>query len=37
MWIDGKSNLADAMTKSKAYTALRNLVNNNKVNIKVIK
>ena len=35
MWIDGESNPADAMTKSKACTALRDLVDNNKVDIKV--
>jgi hypothetical protein len=37
MWIDGESNPADAMTKSKACTALRDLVDNNKVSIKVTK
>jgi hypothetical protein len=37
MWIDGESNPADAMTKLKACTALRDLVDNNKVSIKVTK
>jgi hypothetical protein len=35
MWIDGNSNPADAMTKSKACSALRDLIDTNKVNIKV--
>lgn len=34
-WIDGKSNPADAMTKSKACSALRDLIDTNKVSIKV--
>lgn len=28
-WINGNSNLADAMTKSKPYTALQALINSN--------
>jgi hypothetical protein len=34
-WIDGDSNPADAMTKSKACSALRNLIDTNKINISV--
>jgi hypothetical protein len=34
-WIDGDSNPADAMTKSKACPALRELIDTNKINIKV--
>ena len=34
-WIDGDSNPADAMTKSKGCSALRDLIDTNKVNIKV--
>ena len=33
-WIDGDSNPANAMTKSKACLALRDLINTNKINIK---
>ena len=35
-WIDGDSNLADSMTKSKACQALKNLINTNKVDLAVI-
>ena len=35
MWIDRDSNPADAMTKSNACSALRELIDTNKVNIKV--
>jgi hypothetical protein len=34
-WIDGTSNPADAMTKTKPCSALRDLIDTNKVNIKV--
>jgi hypothetical protein len=34
-WIDGDSNPADAMTKSNACSALRELIDTNKINIKV--
>ena len=34
-WIDGNTNPADAMTKSKACPALRNLIDTNKLDIKV--
>jgi len=33
VWIDGESNPADAMTKSKANNALRNLVDSNKIKL----
>jgi hypothetical protein len=32
-WIDGDSNLADAMTKSKPCLALRDLIDSNKIAI----
>jgi hypothetical protein len=32
-WIDGSTNPADAMTKSKACSALKDLIDTNKVNI----
>lgn len=35
-WIDGNTNPADAMTKSKACTALKELIDNNKVNIETV-
>jgi len=35
-WIDGSSNPADAMTKSKPCQALRELVNTNKINLNSI-
>ncbi len=35
--INRNSNLANAITKLKAYTALRNLINTNKVNVKATK
>lgn len=34
-WIDGNTNPADSMTKSKACPALRNLIDTNKLDIKV--
>lgn len=34
-WIDGESNPADAMTKSKPCQALKDLVDNNTITIKV--
>ncbi|EED11471.1 hypothetical protein TSTA_007610 [Talaromyces stipitatus ATCC 10500] len=34
-WIDGESNPADAMTKSKPYRALQALIDTNKLNINV--
>src|ERR1019366_496566 len=34
-WIDGNSNPANAMTKSKACSALRDLIDTNKISIKV--
>jgi hypothetical protein len=34
-WIEGNSNPADAMTKSKACSALRDLIDTNKITIKV--
>ena len=34
-WIDGNSNPANAMTKSKAYSTLRDLIDTNKISIKV--
>jgi hypothetical protein len=34
-WIDGNSNPADAMTKSKPCQALKNLINTNTVKLKV--
>ena len=36
-WIEGNTNPADFMTKSKAYNALKQLIDTNKVNISVIK
>jgi hypothetical protein len=33
-WIDGNSNPADAMTKSKANSALRDLINTNKLDVR---
>jgi hypothetical protein len=35
-WIKGNTNLANSMTKSKAYNALKQLIDTNKVNISVI-
>ena len=35
-WIKGNTNLANFMTKSKAYNALKQLINTNKVNISVM-
>ena len=34
-WINGKDNLADAMTKAKLYQALKTLINTNKLNLEV--
>jgi len=34
-WIDGNSNPADAMTKSKPNSALKELIDTNRLNIKV--
>ena len=34
-WIDGNTNLADAMTKTKPYQALKDLINTNMVNLQV--
>ena len=36
-WIKGNTNLANFMTKSKVYNALKQLIDTNKVNISVIK
>ncbi|KHJ33690.1 hypothetical protein EV44_g3111 [Erysiphe necator] len=36
IWIEGNSNPADAMTKSKACRALKELIDTNKVNLKVM-
>ena len=36
IWIDGNTNPADAMTKAKACNALKELINTNKVNIRVL-
>src|SRR5271165_5559837 len=36
-WINGNSNPADAMTKSKPCQALKNLINTNMVNLQVTK
>ena len=36
-WIEGNTNLANFIIKSKAYNALKQLINTNKVNISVIK
>ena len=33
-WIDGNTNPADAMTKSKACSALKELIDTNTINIK---
>ena len=35
--IKGNTNLANSMTKSKAYNALKQLIDTNKVNISIIK
>jgi len=35
-WIDGKSNPADSMTKSKATTALKDLIDTNQLNLRVV-
>lgn len=35
MWIEGNSNPADAMTKSKASSALKQLIDTNKIELKV--
>ena len=35
IWIDGESNPADAMTKSKAYPSLRELIDSNKIDLKI--
>ncbi|KAI1001776.1 hypothetical protein K3495_g6430 [Podosphaera aphanis] len=35
MWIDGNTNPADAMTKSKPCQALKSLINANKMELKV--
>jgi hypothetical protein len=35
-WIDSNSNLANAITKSKACFVLRDLIDTNKISIKVI-
>ena len=35
--IEGNTNLANFITKSKVYNALKQLINTNKVNISVIK
>ena len=35
IWIDGESNPADAMTKSKACSSLRELIDSNKVDLKI--
>ena len=34
-WIDGKSNPADSITKSKPTNALKNLINTNKIDLRV--
>lgn len=34
-WIDGNTNPADAMTKSKPCSALKELIDTNKVNLRV--
>ena len=34
-WIDGNTNLADAMTKTKPCQALKDLINTNMVNLQV--
>ena len=34
-WVDGNSNPADSMTKSKATLSLKQLIDTNKLNIKV--
>ena len=34
-WINGTSNPADAMTKSKAYLVLRELIETNKFDVKL--
>ena len=34
-WIDGKSNPADSITKSKPTNALKNLINTNKIDLQV--
>ena len=36
-WIEGNTNLANSITKLKAYNALKQLINTNKVNISVMK
>ena len=35
-WIEGNTNLANSIIKLKAYNALKQLININKVNISVI-
>ena len=35
-WIEGNTNLANFMTKSKAYNVLKQLINTNKVNINIM-
>jgi hypothetical protein len=34
-WIDSNTNLADAITKSKPYKALTDLINTNTINLQV--
>jgi len=36
MWVDGNSNPADSMTKSKASSALKDLIDSNTLNLKVM-
>ena len=36
-WIKGNTNLANFITKLKAYNTLKQLINTNKVNISIIK
>jgi hypothetical protein len=36
-WIERNTNLANSITKSKVYNALKQLIDTNKVNISVIK
>ena len=36
-WINGNSNPADAITKSKASTALRQLINTNYIYLQTVK
>ena len=35
MWIEGESNPADSMTKSKCGTALKGLIDSNKIDLKI--